>query len=399
VCDDAYRRAAPDKIRRSSLGDIFIPTTTGLLVTSDGCSYAEPSGDIAGKTVVDVAVDTKDPTLVFALGDTPRKLWRSADRGRTFAIGQTFADGVLFQRILLPPTRSQEVYLVGRGRDTSTPIAASQDNGTTFVMRDPGLSAGPMLRTSLDPLAPDPRSPNVLYVAVVDAAGDQLWRSNDGGATVSPVMTVQNGEALGGLAFGSAATTIYVAGKAVFLEPGKPRGHLYVSRDSGKTWLPAVPSDENGPQYNCLVAVGDELFACGVSVGVADRFLLGVTKDEGKTWSYVTGLGDLKGGPKQCVASQCQLVSAWLCDFHSSCAPGTGPANMSDAGRPSTQDGGTSMGGQDATSTPGVPPERKGGGCQFGGRRGDGAAWVLGVILALLFPQRSRSRVRRFNGR
>jgi hypothetical protein len=386
VCDDVFARPAPERIRRSPNGEIFIPTTGGLLITRDGCSYERAGGDISGKVVFDVGIDAKNPLLVFALGNVPRTLWRSVDGGRTFTTVQNFPEGMLLFRLVLPPTRDRQVYLVGRGRGTSTPVQVSLDDGATFTLRDPGTAAGDALTTSLEFLAADPVSPTTLYFNVIGPQGDALWRTTDGAATVAPVLALQFLEGIGGLAFGPTPGTLYVGGGNLFPDTATAPGHLYLSRDNGATWLPPRASPEIGPQFSCLASDGTALYACSVSQATPGEVMMAVSRDEGTTWEPLTRLADLSG-PKACVAAQCLEVSQWLCDTYSNCAPGFEPTpNLPvDAGSDAAE-----AGAGDARG-PLLPDEDEGCGCRIGAAQrhaGPAAAapglWLVGLLLATL---------------
>jgi MYXO-CTERM domain-containing protein len=385
ACDDTFGQPEAIRERRSSNGTFFFPTTRGLMYTQNRCEFHQAGGDIAGKIIYDVAVDAKDPNLVFAIGDTPRVLWKSTDAGLTFKTIQTFPAGLALLNVVLPPGRTREIYLVGRGKGTATPVAASTDDGATFTMRDPGLAAGAAITTSFEFLAADPASPQTLYFTLLEPDGDRLWRSTDAGVTVAPLLKLGKTEGLSGLAFGPSPGTLYLAATDLFPLAGNPPGDLYVSRDGGKSWLPPRPSPETGPQFACLVAAGARLYACSTGQGRKDDLMLGYSDDEGMTWKAMTTLGSL-AGPKACVKQQCEAVSQWLCDTYTSCAegmsptPNTTPEPPPDAGAPPP----------DANvPTPTLPKEDSG--CAFAtGSASGGAAAAALALLALLVGRRRK---------
>jgi hypothetical protein len=378
ACDDMFGQ--PDALheRRSPNGNFFFPTTRGLMFTQDRCTFTQAGGDIAGKVIYDVAIDAKDPNLVFAIGDTPRVLWKSTNGGVTFTTIQTFPAGLALLNVVLPPGRTKEIYVVGRGKGTSSPVAASTDDGASFTMRDPGLSAGAAIATSFEFLSADPTSPQTLYFTILEGDGDRLWRSTDGGATVTQLLKLGATEGLMGLAFGPTAGTLYLAAVDLFPLAGQPPGQLYLSRDAGKTWLPPRPAPETGPQFACLVADGARLYACSTGQGRKEDLMLGYSDDEGTTWTTMTTLGSL-AGPKSCVKLQCEAVSQWLCDTYTSCAEGMSPTPNT------TPDGGVNT--PDA-STPTLPKEDSG--CAFASGSNSGVSAALLTLLALLIRRRRR---------
>jgi MYXO-CTERM domain-containing protein len=383
VCDDVFGQPEATRERRSPNGEIFLPTTRGLLITSDQCKFTQAGGDIAGKIIYDVAIDEKNPALVFAIGDTPRVLWRSTDGGKTFTTIQTFPAGLALLNVVLPPKRSKEVYVIGRGKGTSTPVGFSNDDGATFTMRDPGLAAGAAIATSFDFQGADPISPATLYFTLLDSDGDRLWRSTDGGATATQLLKLGSTEALAGLAFGPTPGTIYVAGADLFPLVGSPPGTLYLSRDDGKTWQPPRPSPQTGPQFKCLVAAGPRLYACSTGQGRKEDLMLAYSDNEGQSWTTVTTLGDL-AGPTTCAADACLNVSRWLCDTYTSCAEGLSPTPQPEPSSPI--DAGAAP---DAGMVPAPTLPHEDSGCAFATAPSSAPATAL-ALLALLVRHRRR---------
>jgi hypothetical protein len=387
VCDDLYGRPAPERIRRSPNGELLLPTTAGLQITRDGCSFQQATGSIAGGVVYDVAVDEKDPQVVFALVGTPRALMRSNDGGRSFNTVFTFEQGLLLTRVIVPPTRTKEVYVLGHGRGAMTPMGVSTDDGVTFTMRDAAERTMPLIKTSFELLATHPTDPATLYFTVILGDGDEVWQTTDAGVTAKMLLKVAETEAVGGLAFGSTPSTIYVGGHDLFPERGMPAGHLYISRDAGATWLPPVPSPETGPQFSCLSAAGTELFACGAGATQTEDTMVATSSDEGKTWRTLSRLGDLSH-TKACAREQCVAVADWLCNTYTTCGPGQMPMPISDAGPP--PDGGVlggtggSAGTKDAGPTFPTPKDDSGCGCRLGAQTRGSAAGLLVLVGALL---------------
>ena len=88
-----------------------------------------------------------------------------------------------------------------------------------------------------------------------------------------------------------------------------------------------MPSGDRGPRYTCLVASGDTLYACAPGELVGDAFMVGVSRDQGRTWSPTVRLADL-GSARSCVKAQCLRTEQWLCESYQQCAPrapGCGP--------------------------------------------------------------------------
>jgi photosystem II stability/assembly factor-like uncharacterized protein len=388
VCDDLYGRPTPERIRRSPNGELLLPTTLGLQITRDGCSFEQATGPIAADVVFDVAVDPKNPATVFALVGTPRTLQRSADGGRSFAPVFTFPDGLLLSRVIVPPGRNKEVYVLGRGRGSATPLGVSTDDGASFAMRDAATGATSPIRTSFEMQATHPSDPATLYFTIIESDGDELWRTTDAGLTTTRILKVKDTEALGGMAFGATPAVIYVGGRTLYPELSSPAGHFYVSHDAGATWQPPVTIATNGPQITCLAAAGNDIYACSMGAVATEGVMVSASSDEGKTWRPISRLGDLNT-PKACTRGSCLPVSTWLCDTYTTCAAGQIPSGMApnpDAGA----DGGSGGRADGGVTLPPVP--RDDGGCGVGGRGAGATGAALSALFLLVRAVRRRRR-------
>jgi MYXO-CTERM domain-containing protein len=389
VCDDNFGLATPDRVRLAPSGDVFAASDVGLFYATDqGCAWSRATGDIAGRVVLDVAFDRQNPSLVWAMGDTPRVLWRSTDGGRSFNKSHTFDVNLGFHRLAVAPSDARHIYLFGRGRGNATPFAWSDDGGQTFTAGDlvTGASPAPKLAFELYAVAPD--DPRALYFVVFDTAGDQIWRSTDAGATTTPLFTLLGRDAFGGLAFGATSQTLYLAGTDPFPLDGNPPGRLHVSRDGGKTWEAPINSGDRGPRYSCLVGGTEgKLYACGP--GAIDAFMVGVSTDEGKTWSAVATMKQI-AGVKACVLPRCLSTETWLCDIYGQCPPGVEPMPNRPPEPGPIRDAGTDACIGSACEKPG------GCGCRTGGAQtGGGLPWAL---LLMMIAVLVRARTRRGQG-
>jgi hypothetical protein len=392
ICDDVYDRSEPARIRRSPNGTVFIPNPTGLITSTNGCTFTRGPANLNGNHILNVAVDQKSPNVVYALGGSPRVLWRSTDEGKTFSVQHTFEADLRLDGLALPGGRTNEIYVFGPARATSSPLWFSNDGGATFTVRDPAKGVTPPLVSGLEFIATDPVRPDVLYFTVIRTEGDEVWRSSDGGLTAARILQLTDNDALAGLAFGATPNDLFVAGKANFFETGRPPGRLYVSHDGGATWAPPIVSGPAGPHYNCLTYDQGQLYACGTNRGRQEDHLLSVSADEGHTWLPVSRLGDVTG-PKACVAEACQAVAAWLCNVYSQCTEGMTPTRDasvgSDAADAATNDTRRDTGFAIDDSDDG------GCGCRVGAEgKPTGSASAL-VLLLLLMVARRAVRVRR----
>jgi hypothetical protein len=381
VCDDNFGLAPPGRIRRAPDGRVFAASNMGLYLSADGCSWSVATGAIAGEIVFDVAFDPQRPSRVWALGRLPRVLWLSEDGGQSFAQRHAFDETLTFQRLVVAPSDGNRIYLFGRGRGAMTPAAVSSDGGVSFDSFDVAAGAAVAPRLAFEFVAVAPDDPALLYFLVIDPEGDQIWKSSDGGRTVAPVLTLAEKDAFGGLAFASPSSTVYVGGYDPFPLGGKPAGRLYVSRNAGAAWEPPLASALTGPRYRCLAWSGGRLYACGAGEAAGDAFMIGVSTDEGRTWSPELKMTQIYGA-KACVKSQCLRTEIWLCDNYRQCADG-----------PATADAGADA----APDAPGcfgtACHEDQGCSCRLGGRPSAASATGLLVVAgALLLAERRRRR-------
>jgi photosystem II stability/assembly factor-like uncharacterized protein len=377
VCDDLYGLALPAGLRRSADGRVYAGAGEGLRFSSDGCTWSDGAGTAAGQAILDVAVDTV-PGRVWTLAELPARVLRSDDGGAQFNLVHAFDPGqpLLYHR-LVAGGDGQRLYLFGRGSNNTTPAAVSTDGGQTFTTFDLSARAVTPPPSPLEFLAAAPGNPPVLYFQVFDASGgDQLWRTADDGQTVAPILKLERFETLGGFSFGADAQVLYLGAVNAFAAGGTPPGFLYVSRNSGTTWEPPVPSPPTGPRYRCLTHSEGKLYACGAGEILGDAFLVGVSSDEGRSWQPHVRLRDVAGA-RSCAKARCLATEIWLCELHGQCA--------ADAGTPALPD---------ASADAGPAPSTSGCSCSLGGGTAPGVAPVA-VLAVLLALKRSRPRARR----
>jgi hypothetical protein len=400
VCDDRYGVAPPDRVWRDPGGRLFAGGRIGLLASDDGCDWQAARGELDGVAVVDVAFDPQTTGRMWALGLSPPALYRSLDGGGTFSRQRIFPDTFVYPRLLSAPSDGRRLYVVAATRGASTTLETTADGGETWSSLELTAGIAPPLRNPLGPIAVTPDDPATLYFVLPDPEGDEIWKSGDGGRSVARVLVLRDGELLAGFAFGATAATLFVAGSAPIRLEDRPPARLYVSRDGAGTWDEPIASGAGGPFYRCLAFAGGLLAACGAGESGGDRFLIGVSSDEGRNWSPLVRLGDLAGA-RACARSQCIATEEWLCDTYRRCSgrpdasaelPPSPPAPP-DAAAPDTAD---------------TDLRSRGGGCacQLGRRQGADsggapAALFLSALLVLLRwrPVRPRARLARRRAR
>ena len=395
VCDDTFGLTPPGRIRRSTKGELFAASNEGLYFSSDGCTFAQAGGDLAGQIVFDVAFDQQDPNKVWALGNIPRVIYRSDDGGRTFTTVRAFANTFTFHRVVVAPSDGQRIYVLGRAIGTATPMAISTDGGATFTTGDLALAATEMPHDAFDFVDISPTDPLTLFFVVLNPAGDQLWRTSDGGQSISRVLAMVDEEIFAGFTFGATPDAVYATGTNLFPVGGVAPSHLYRSTDGGTTWTNKVGA-KTDPDFRCLAFANGKLYACGAGDPAQDNVMLAVSDNGGETWTPQVQITNLTGA-KTCVRDQCTATELWLCESYQQCAPGL----MPDGGFP-PKDAGTAP---DAPTTPTdapTPPdtatttpdaavcvgtachEDQGCSCRIGTRPGSRAFLLLPLIALLL---------------
>jgi hypothetical protein len=337
VCDDVYGKPVPELVWADRRGRFFAAPSSGLRRSADGCTWADAGGAIGGLAVVDVAFERDAPESVWALAgpERDRVLARSGDGGASFQIAHRFGDGHPYAQLRIAPSDSRRIYASG-GTGGSSWLAASVDGGATWTVNDLAGGMVPPPPSAFVLQAVSPEDPQVLFFSLVDAYGDEIWRSEDGGRSLQRVLKGGSRDWMTALAFGATGQTVYAAAAVVPVIDDDPRGRLYISRDGGRNWGAAVPAGADGPAYRCLQFSEGKLYACTNEDLLGQSFLVGVSPDEGRSWSPLLRVRDL-GGVKSCVRSTCVASEAWLCDQFGRCPgtevdAGTGGAGASDAG-------------------------------------------------------------------
>lgn len=278
-------------------GGLVAPTTFGLLLTSDRCTwrwvctdhvglgdreqpawFVTPSGTIAAGALSGLYLsrdrgcsfarqsffDATGAADLIVSGDTlfvttskygvTNGLARSTDDGRTFEWAGLRGDRQFFNAVRVAPSRPQRVYVSAWYFDPRlVRLAVSDDRGATFTTVDlPGsLAAGTVFTVH----AVDQRDPDLVFASLTDDTvtpeRTSLLRSADGGRTVAVVLEAAgrvNGlfqrdgnwwVAVGDRVFSSPD------GRAFTVEPS-PTQRACVGEGGGETIVCGRPGGEDG---------------------------------------------------------------------------------------------------------------------------------------------------------
>lgn len=393
LCEEAFGGKVPPRVTRHPDGRLFLPGVDGVYIVAGTCGLQRATGSVMGREITELAVDPDQPQVVWAMGNNPPSLHLSRDGGASFSERQTFTSASRVTRLLLGPApaagQPRAIFLGGYTSVQPLALMVSADDGVTFVTRfgTRELFGRPGTATQLFALVPaaSPGQPAALLVAAGSPEGpDQIWRSVDAGLTWTMTFALSGMEILSGYVQAEDGA-IFVAGRELYVDPGKPVAHLYRSPDGAVTFETPIPSGTAGPRYRCLASRGTRLHACAGEPG--DEFLTGHSDDGGRTWTADAQLADLTG-QRPCPGNACLATAIWLCQFYGAACDGLG-----------TIDGGA-MNPADATvPDAGTDLPGAGGGDGCGCRLGAGSArnpavgaLPLLVGLALLLAARRPRR-------
>ncbi|MDX2087750.1 MAG: sialidase family protein [Kofleriaceae bacterium] len=209
VCEKAigYGGEFDPKYAIAADGTIFATTFTGLRVSRDGgCSWetataTKPAGDpgrIADMWIDGIAIAPNgDIWVVTADSGKPNNVYHSTDNGLTFTPGPLASAQIWWKSVAIARSQPQRIYVTGYqvAPAVQASLRVSDDGGTTWAPRPfaPTVKLGTtpvVVATAVDPLNPDH-----LFLTSIGAhppEGDVLYRSTDGGQTLTEVVTTRD---------------------------------------------------------------------------------------------------------------------------------------------------------------------------------------------------------------
>jgi len=219
----------------------------------------------------------------------------------------------------------------------------------------------------------DPRFPRAVLVEAQDRAesSEALWRFDAETGVMTELLALSEGEVLGGLT--ALGDSLWVAGRR------QDGGSLYRADRRELVFSRVI---EAGPAFGCLASHAGALYGCVNDFTYESRFLLGASRDEGRSWEPVLTVEDL--GHVEGCGPECARTTDWLTNAFGA-PPATG--GLGQAGAPETPLGesGTGEGASGCS-------------CRWGPARASAnAAWMLGLCLAGLWRS-NRWRPRALRG-
>ncbi len=365
--------------------------TFGGLSRSDpsGCSYTLATDPLLNRLlVIDVANDPFDPHAAWIAtspGDRANTVLYSADEGATFELRGSFEVGVLLERVLPAPSDRMRVYTSGVSLATMTEprhayVWRSSDGARTFdrteiTLIDVDRTDYGERNVHVD--AVDPTNPEVVFAHTVrrttDMMDERLFRSEDGGQTFTPVVSMPE---ITGVAVSEDGTHVWA---------GSWYGGFYRSDDNGRTFTALDPT----LRVRCLSYRPGELWVC--TDDVMGPFALGRSTDLGVTvdplWTFQDSVNDV--GCAACTQVGDECPAYWPdveFDLGLSTATDALPADPDAAS--SCVDGALPDAGMDGGR--GAPPSASCG-CRAGAR--SPMPWLGALLVALTIAFRRRIRI------
>ncbi len=279
LCEDAmYSPDVPSgtsdpAVELTADGTIVFAYEYGIHSAPNGCqvfrqasagmdSVADLAGDPTGRILVGIENHSAGANHVLR-----------AEGGLTFSPLGPGVSGVDFATVEIAPGLSSRVYVSGTVQVTRTPrLYRSDDGGATLTPLAPDFGMGEDAYIS----GVDPTNPDVLYLRSNVGTGSILLRSHDGGASLQRV--AQTRGPMYGFALSDDGATVWI---------GSPDDGIQRSDDHGQTFVPVNPTATFCLRYHAGV-----LWQCGDWLR---RYALGRSRDGGQTFDAVLQFQDVLG--------------------------------------------------------------------------------------------------------
>ncbi len=350
-------------------GDLLAGLPDDLVITRDkGCSFPSVGAPLAGKDVLDLAVDPANPhravalTATFVGGISIGTVAETIDDGKTWKqLGPNLPEDFFPITLELAKTVPKRIYLSGRTRiagKVEGTMLRSDDHGDTWTQTMVGDARVPFIAA----VAPD--DADRVYVRMFSDSADALRLSTDGAVSFKEVMAFK-GAMLG--------FSLDPTGKQVAI--GGPSDGVQIASVTD-----LVFTRTGNLSVQCLAWTTDGLWGCG-NEGL-DGFAVGISHDQGKTFEKRFTLKDLL--PVDCSPSSPTVRK---------CTPDAGPPDAAPDAPDATSDIGTDASAPTTTSS----SHESCGRCSTPGRQKQNAPepWSSSAFLVALAVARRRWKSRR----
>jgi len=350
-------------------GTVLAGIFEGLSVTHDrGCSWAFAAAPLEGEYVIDVSVHRNEPSRAVAITSTGIGtgyhviLAETADNGVTWTqAGTAISSDIISLTVDVAPSKPDRVYVSGVfGKAYEPAIERTNDRGMTWTRT---VFDAAYAKETPFIAAVDPTNPDRMYVRLSGADADHLLLSDDGAQTFTEI-------------FGSASDLLGFA-----LSPDGKRVVIGTATDG---ILMASTTDHvfkkiSSVQCRCLTWNSAGIHTCANEF--VDGFTVGLSKDEGKTFSKLYKLAEMcpldcpKNAPATAACS-----SAW-------------PPLAATLGIEPAACGTITSGSSSSSSSGSTPTSPSGGGaCSCSLANSSGQTAVCAVALAALLIALRRKR-------
>ena len=260
ICEDAIKYAGVyDPIYTyTSSGALFATTFDGALVNRNDCAFENTA---LGAGVFASTMQQGPDGAVYMAVSQPQnppgdagdaKIYRSTDNGLTFPVSANPGQvGDWWDSIFVAPSNPQRVYLTGYRLNSGDPrvqlLFRSNDGGATYTpMGTTGLAFSN--DSTIDVVGVDKMNPDIVYAQVdfltPGVVGEAIFKSTDGGATWAKIFEKGSGlvflaRASGELVAASQSEGLYraAAGTTTFTEVvGAPHINCLAEKATGEVW-------------------------------------------------------------------------------------------------------------------------------------------------------------------
>jgi hypothetical protein len=349
--------------------------------TVDRCAWTFAADGLSQQTVFDVTVRKDDPSSALAMtstydgggGTSPQykaQLFATSDNAATWkALGNPLPRNTFVQTLEVAPSRPSRIYVSSSlvQEPLHGVVYTSDDSAASWSSSDVELLADVPkgdVEKALYVAAVDPKQPDRVYVRTGGDGASRLLVSDDAGKTWTERIKLK-GQMLG-FALSPDGSRVYVGGRADGIKVASTSDWQFTQTTT--------------IEIECLTAHTKGLYACS---NEANGFLLGLSGDEGKTFTPLLHLSEV-AGPVACTTEAgASCASEWPA-LRDKLNPPLGsdpqPSNASDGGTPGSEAGAAS-----------------GCSCDLGGGGSRGSLIALGTV-AIASLLRRRRGVRRRRG-
>ncbi|HET9265038.1 MAG TPA: hypothetical protein VFO14_18450 [Vicinamibacterales bacterium] len=281
------------------------PQPPAIAAAANGLTFRSVGPAIMGGRIADVEVHPKDPsTWYVAVGSGG--VWKTTNAGTTFTPIFDSQASYSIGEITIDPT-NPEVVWVGTGENVSGRHVGWGDG--LYRSRDAGRTwerVGLQNSQHIGRILVDPRDGNVVLVAAEgplwSAGGERgVYRSDDGGATWTPVLQIDDNTGVTDLEFDSSNPGVVYAASYQrrrhvwgFLAGG-PGSGIWKSTDNGETWrkvINGLPKGDMGKIGLAVTPADPSIVYATIEANEEERGFYR-SRDRGESWTrgstYISG--------------------------------------------------------------------------------------------------------------